>query len=355
MDTGLRKRFVSPVFISKASAEGSKNFDPIASSPQRSLRGQWSLPSLTPASASGSQVSKSESVMSSNRSQEKRKSSETESINERGARQKVCRSLFNIKPTGCEKKNDLGQQSCLKRSAQPKDLEHSLSRSDMLGTSSRKMSISLAELSTPEILSEANLMNAPFDCIMEESFLIGQLKKLDVLCPFDFCDILKPEAVEKFKSAIKPTKVHLPTARSVMESNIDSVISCLDLQDSCIKNPRLSNKEKFVQMLTAQGSASSDISTNSESTSGDPSGAGKSKKHYLQSPSSCDPMFFDLPFGKKRMMRGFCIPRCGRPTNQSYQEQAKEFQDILSSKVRQIAEVADCLQHTELLYKILDM
>ncbi|MCO5575790.1 hypothetical protein L7F22_029595 [Adiantum nelumboides] len=246
------------------------------------LRGQWSLPSLTPASASGSQVSKSESVMSSNRSQEKRKSSETESINERGARQKVCRSLFNIKPT-------------------------------------------------------------------------GQLKKLDVLCPFDFCDILKPEAVEKFKSAITPLKVHLPPARRVMDSKIDSVISCLDLQDSCIKNPRLSNKEKFVQMPTVQRSASSDISTNSESMSGDPSGAGKSKKDYLQAPSSCDSLFFDLPFGKKRMIRGFCIPWCGRPTNQSYQEQAKEFQDILSSKVCQIAEVADCLQHTELLYKILDM
>ena len=57
--------------------------------------------------------------------------------------------------------------------------------------------------------------------------------------------------------------------------------------------------------------------------------------------------------GKKRMIRGYSVPRCGRTSNQSYQEQVKEFQAILSSKVRQIAEVTDCLQHKELLYRIL--
>ena len=57
--------------------------------------------------------------------------------------------------------------------------------------------------------------------------------------------------------------------------------------------------------------------------------------------------------GKKRMIRGYSIPRCGRISIQSYQEQVKEFQAILSSKVRQIAEVTDCLQHKELLYRIL--
>ncbi|KAI5066958.1 hypothetical protein GOP47_0017486 [Adiantum capillus-veneris] len=362
MDTVLRKRFTSPFSISRASAEGNKHY-PLASTLQRELSpihgGQWSMPSLTPASSSRAEVSKSESLMSSNRSQEnglKSLDPVTESISERGSRQKVCRSLFSSKPTGCEQKCDLEQQSYLKKQAQyhKEDQGHSSSTSDLLGTSSKKTPILLAELSTPEILPEANTMNAAPGCLMHGG-LTGLLKVVDVQCTSDFCDLLKPEAVEKFRSAITPTKAHLSPFTSSLDSSIDPVIICLDSQDSCSQNPRQPSKEKFVQMPTAGVSASCKVLTNNNSMSGDPCGATKSKKHHIQAPSLCDSMVSDMSSNKRRMIRGFSVPRCGRLTNQSYQEQAKEFQEILSSKVRQIAEVADCLQHTELLYKILEL
>jgi hypothetical protein len=81
---------------------------------------------------------------------------------------------------------------------------------------------------------------------------------------------------------------------------------------------------------------------------------GEVSRHEL-SPGSMQLDAHDSYGGKPRMIRGYSVPRCGRVSNQSYHEQVKEFEAILSSKVRQIAEVTDCLQHKELLYRILQM
>lgn len=177
---------------------------------------------------------------------------------------------------------------------------------------------------------------------------------MEVWHPPDFCELLKPEAVEKFKLAISPTKVCLPHFPSLSCSGIKSIIDDLDFEGSGIQTTRLlKEKEKFVQVQSLPKSPNFLMAK--KRTIDACSDVPKSKEHSFQDPSIGESLFSGLSTGRKRMIRGFSIPRCGRLTDQSYQAQAKEFQEILSSKVRQIAEVADCLQHKELLYKILQL
>lgn len=304
MDDNLRRRFTNPFPVQRTTA-GSK-FNPSTS---RWEQEQSTIPPHAPRLLAEPQASRSDGT----RVHEKDFKQISESKTERRPRQKVCRSLFGTKSTSSEEQSHLDKDQFCNRG--------SLLSSEWLENGDKgthkHTSISFVELPVPEMLQDANLMDST-SCHIGLEELRGSVDEVSIHYPFDFCELLKPGAVEKFKVAISPTKVcapHFPQFPS------PSTTSIIDDEDSCTEVTRVpKNKEKPVQVASLSASLFSKSST-----------------------------------GKKRMIRGYSIPRCGRLTNQSYQEQAKEFQEILSSKVRQVAEVADCLQHKELLYKILQL
>eukprot|EP00250_Pteridium_aquilinum_P001371 c11573_g1_i2 orf=184-663(+) len=145
MDTSLRKKFTSPFSLSRTTERSKLNS--FASSWQQE---QVNVPSPTPRLPSGIQVSKSDSIMSSGRSQEKGFKSLnqiSESMTERGPRQKVCRSLFSSKPRSLEQKSHLEQILHLKQQLQPEKEQickrDSMFRGGFLGTDKSGTVVSL--------------------------------------------------------------------------------------------------------------------------------------------------------------------------------------------------------------------
>ncbi|KAH7302213.1 hypothetical protein KP509_23G060900 [Ceratopteris richardii] len=379
MDFGFRKKFMSPFPLSKAT-ETDNHISPL----QQGMH--WNLTSYTPKSAAKTPELKSEKTKTSVKFQDSGLNGK-KSINSALPRQKVSRSLFGIKinPVNCEKNDELNQESpshdrkrvhtekegtsrtivdlksyILEADSRNGSLSltlknrtvNSFSGNDVFQIDNRSPSVSL-ELLVPKLPPEPKLIDSAPDCILNGE-IIGQLEKVEAQSSFDFTNLIKPAVVPKFMSKVTPCRVPLPKISHSLNPATKLLISSHDMQECCENDISLSpKKEKLLQMPDSRESTYCALPGVINSLTRGTSVVENSREYCNEAVNASMQSYSSN--GKRRIIRGFSVPRCGRLTNQSYQEQAKEFDEILSSKVRQIAEVADCLQHREVLYKILQM